>query len=41
MKLVPKLDENGNVILVAEGDNKGKIIYVDKDDNDKEYPLGS
>lgn len=34
MKLVLKLDENGNVVVV-----NGKVIYVDEDADNKEYPL--
>lgn len=34
MKLVLKVDENGNVVVVD-----GKIIYVDEDADGKEYPL--
>lgn len=34
MKLVLKLDENGNAVVV-----KGKVVYVDEDDDNKEYPL--
>lgn len=39
MKLVVKLDENGNVVMVADGKDKGKIVYTDSDDEDKEYLL--
>lgn len=38
MKLVPKLDENGNLVMVEEGGIR-KVVYVDEDDNNKEYPL--
>ena len=34
MKLVLKTDENGNAVVV-----EGKIIYVDEDNDGKEYPL--
>lgn len=36
MKLIPKVDENGNVVM---SEDKTKVIYLDEDDNNKEYPL--
>lgn len=35
MKLVPKVDDKGNVVIDADG----KIVFIDTDDDNKEYPL--